>query len=105
MFPLFTILIKSMVEGLFLLIILGFFGVRIKITTKEGVRSMNDIMLYFVTPCVIIHAFQRQYDPLLLKNLLLSVLAAFISHAFSYILALIFIKNEKKHPKRHPVLK
>ena len=94
------LVVGSQVLILFLLIILGFFGGRIKITTKEGVRSMNDIMLYFVTPCVIIHAFQRQYDPLLLKNLLLSVLAAFISHAFSYILALIFIKNENYSKKK-----
>lgn len=94
------LIVGSQVLILFLLIALGFLGGKLKITTKEGVKSMNDIMLYFVTPCVIINAFQREFDQQLLHNLLLSVLAAFISHFFSYFLAVLLIRNKNYSKKK-----
>ena len=66
----FTI-VGTQVAVLFILIALGFFGRKIKILNGDGVKCINDIMLYFVTPCVIIHAFQREFDVTMLRNLLL----------------------------------
>ena len=79
---------------LFLLIGLGFFSARVKISTESGIRCINDIMLYLVTPCVIIHAFQKEFDMELLKNLLFVIVAAFFSHFLSAFLGFIFIRNE-----------
>lgn len=87
-------IVGTQVLILFILIGLGFFGGKKKFITKEGVRSINDILLYFVTPCVIIHAFQRPYDPRMLRNLLLSMLASVILHVLCYILGFLFIKSK-----------
>ncbi len=56
---------------LFLIIILGFFCQRIKVLTEEANKSMGDIVMYFVTPCVIINAFS---GTLYSKTEILSVL-------------------------------
>ena len=88
------LIVGTQVSILFILIALGFFGGKIKLLTKEGVASINDIMLYFVTPCVVINAFQRDFDPQLLKNLLLSMLASLIAHLLSFGLGLFLIRNK-----------
>ena len=93
-------IVGTQVFILFILIMLGFFGGKKKMITKEGVKCINDIMLYFVTPCVIINAFQREYDPTLLKALLLSILAAVISHVVCYIVGFILIHDKDEAAKR-----
>lgn len=94
------IVVGTQVAILFILIALGFFGGRIKLLTKPGVTCINDIMLYFVTPCVVIHAFQRDFDVTMLKNLLLSMLASFISHFLCFLLGKIFIRNKEESEKK-----
>ena len=42
---------------LFIIIALGFVCQRIKLLTEEANKCMADIVMYFVTPCVIINAF------------------------------------------------
>lgn len=101
------VVVGTQVLILFILILLGFCGGKLKITTKSGVSSINDIMLYFVTPCVILDAFQRPFDELLLKNLLLAVLAAFLSHFICMLLGLIFIRKqtiEKRNVLRFAII-
>ncbi|MCR4787978.1 MAG: AEC family transporter [Lachnospiraceae bacterium] len=93
-------IVGTQVFILFILIMLGFFGGKKKLMTKEGVRCINDIMLYFVTPCVIINAFQREYDSTMLHNLLLSILAALISHVICYIAGFLFIHDKEEAAKR-----
>lgn len=97
------LVVGTQVLILFVLIALGFLGGKIKIMNKDGVKCINDIMLYFVTPCVIIHAFQREYEAQLLHNLLLAVLGAFISHAIGALLGYIFIR--KQHISKKKVLR
>ena len=55
---------------LLLLILTGFILTKTHILTENGSKSMTDIVLTIVTPCVIIKSFMREYDPSLLKNLL-----------------------------------
>jgi len=94
------IVVGTQVLILFLLIGLGFFGGRIKITTSEGVKCINDIMLYFVTPCVIINSFQRDFDPELFKNLILCIFAALLSHGMCVLLGFIFIHNKDERKRK-----
>ncbi len=93
-------IVGTQVFILFILIMLGFFGGKKKMITKEGVKCINDIMLYLVTPCVIINAFQREYDPALLHSLLLSILAAVISHVVCYAAGFLFIHDKEEAAKR-----
>ena len=65
---------------LLILIILGLILAKSKILTEQGVKSMTDMVLILVTPCVIIKSFIREFDPKVLKNLLISFLIAFLVH-------------------------
>lgn len=94
------LIVGTQVLILFLMIALGYFGGKIKLITDGGVKCMNDIMLYFITPCVIINAFQREFDILLFKNLLMAMLASVISHAVCLILGYIVFRNQKGNTKK-----
>ena len=93
-------IVGTQVFILFILISLGYFGGKIKMITENGVKSINEIMLYFVTPCVIINAFQREYDPLLLHNLLFSILASIISHAVCYLVGFALVRDKDEATRK-----
>lgn len=94
------LIVGTQVFILFLLIGLGFLGGRSKVITSDGVKCINDIMLYFVTPCVIINSFLRPFDYVLLKNLVMAIVAAIMSHMAGILLGLIFIKNKDARKKK-----
>lgn len=94
------LIVGLQVSVLFILIGLGFFGAKMKMFTDEGIKSINNIMLYFVTPAVVIHAFQRDFDPLLLKNLILCIIAAVFFHFLCYILGLLLIKDKDEGKRK-----
>lgn len=94
------IVVGTQVTILFILISLGFICGKTKLINKEGIVSINNIMLYIITPCVIINAFQRDFDPSMLKNLLLSTVGAIISHAVSYALAYSIIHNKDEAKRK-----
>ena len=89
---------------LFILIGIGFVGTKAGIIKKEGVSTITEIMLYIVTPCVIIHAFQRDFEPGLLKGFLIAFAAAVLSHVICTsdfkIKILLIIHNEDDDKKR-----
>ena len=88
---------------LFILIGVGALLAKIGMITEKGARSMTDIVLYAVTPCVIINAFQREYRPELLTGLLISFAAALATLLFSVLLAELLYR--KRDVDRGAVLK
>ena len=88
------IIVGSNVLVIFILIVLGYFCGKLNIVSQEGIKSMNNLVLNIVTPCVIINALQRDYKPELLKGLLLAMLSALIAHAVPYLLGLILIREK-----------
>lgn len=88
---------------LFIIICVGFICGRTKLLKEEGVKGITDLVLYAVTPCVIIDAFQREYDSSMLKGLIVSAVIAALSHLFFIIAANLFIKDRDK--KRQSVLR
>lgn len=93
-------LIGTQVFILFILIAIGYMCGKLKILTENGVRSVTDLMLYIVTPAVIINAFQREYSPELFTNLMRSILAATITHVVAISLGLIFIRKYPDEKRR-----
>ncbi len=87
--------VSEKVGLLFLLIFLGFICQRIKMLTEEANKCMSDIVMYFVTPCVIIDAFSGSlYSKAeilsVLKNIGMVALIASVAH-IAMILAVQFI--------------
>ncbi len=55
------VLIAQQVLVLFILIAVGFACGKAGVITEHASKKMTDIVLYVVTPCVMIHAFQREF--------------------------------------------
>lgn len=79
---------------IFILIIVGFVCGKIKLISNDGIKTLNNIMLYIVTPCVIINALSRDFDTTLLKNFLMAALGAVISHFVSFVFAMLMIRDK-----------
>ncbi len=84
---------------LFIFIFLGVLLTKKNIMTDAGVRSITDFVLYFVTPCVIIKSFMREFDRDTLNDILLSFLLALIIHIF-FIAAVTLLLRDKDEAKR-----
>ncbi|MEJ8735571.1 MULTISPECIES: AEC family transporter [Mediterraneibacter] len=74
------ILIFSQLLKMFFIMLLAFICYRIKLVGQEGNRTVSNLLLLVVNPCVMITAFQTEYDPKLIHGLLLAFLAAAVSH-------------------------
>ena len=88
---------------LFILIGVGALLTRLNLITEKGAATMTDVVLYAVTPCVIVNAFQREYQPELLGGLLITLLCAFLVMLCSVLLAELLYR--KKDISRAAVLK
>jgi len=77
--------VLTQVVILLILILLGALLTKTKMLNSETVKGMTDLVLYIVTPCVIIKSFIREFDPSVTKKLLISFLIAFLAH-FGYII-------------------
>lgn len=85
---------------LFLFMSFGFVGGKRKIITPGGSKVVADIVLMFVTPCVIINSFRRPFNSGELKKLLLCFALILAIHAVSIAVAhLIFKGNDEKRKR------
>lgn len=91
---------KNVTENVLVLVLLmaiGFFLSKKKILSPESVKQLTEVVLTVVIPCVIINAYQRDFDPSMARNLCRAFLLALVVHAVCIALApLIFKKREDK---------
>lgn len=92
------IMIAQQVLVLFVLIAIGFLCGKKRILTDSSSKHITDIVLYIVTPCVMISAFQREFSVELLEKILITALCAALIIIASVVVAnLIFHdKNESR---------
>lgn len=81
---------------LFVLIAIGFVCGKTKLINESGSKVMADIVLYFVTPCVIINAFQREFDVTMLIKLIVSAVCSAAILGFSVIVAQLLFKKQER---------
>jgi len=65
---------------LFILIAVGFACGKFKLFDDRGANTLMNLVLYVVTPCTIINAFQREFKTELLIGILIAFGAAFAIH-------------------------
>ena len=65
------ILMREIVQ-LFIILLMGYIIVRAKLLRPEDSRSLSVVMVYLLTPCVIINAFQVEYTPQVMAGLIFS---------------------------------
>jgi predicted permease len=90
---------------LFIIIALGFICQKTKVLTDEGNRCMTNIVMYFITPCVIINAFSStryaKEDLLeVLKNIGTVALISIVLHIFMILAANIVFRQKNEDKRR-----
>ena len=88
--------VLSQVMVLLILIMLGVLLTKLKMLNDVTVKQMTDIVLMLVTPCVIIKSFMREFDPSLIKQLLISFLISVIVHVFYIVITCISLHDRDK---------
>ena len=74
------LLVSQQVFILFALMSLGYMLNRLRIIDERAVKGMVEILMLIVTPCLIVHVFQRPFEVHLLSGLMWAFGAAFVAH-------------------------
>ncbi len=78
---------------LFILIAIGFLCNKTRLLKPDAVTGLTDLVLYVVTPCLIVISFQREYDPKLLGALGLAFLFGLTYHVLNILFAHAIIRD------------
>ena len=95
------ITVGTQVIELFILIGVGFLCGKIKMLNDKTAKSITDIVLYIVCPCVIIQNFIRPFDHAMLGGLMTTAAASFLIQIVSIVIAMLIFHD--KNPKKNRV--
>ncbi len=94
------VVVGTQVLTLFILIGIGFICGKLKLLTRPAVKSVNDIVIYIVNPCLIVSAFQRKFEVTLLHNFLLAIAGALIGHVICLVIALLVFRKQEEGKRK-----
>lgn len=94
------IMISQQVLILFILIAVGFLCGKKGILNDSSSKGLTDIVLYAVTPCVMISAFQREFSAELLGKILTAVICAALILSGSILIANLVFRNKDESIKK-----
>ena len=94
------ITVGTQVLELFILISLGFLCGKIKMLNEKAVKAITDIVLYIVSPCVIVQNFIRPFDSAMLGGLLTTAAAALSIHIITIVIAMLVFHDKKPEKER-----
>lgn len=92
--------IAQQVLVLFILISVGFGCGKKGVLTEHASKKMTDIVLYVVTPCVMVSAFQREFSFELLGSVLIAALTAAAIMTASILLTRLVIRDKNEARKK-----
>lgn len=82
-----SLLLMQQIAQLFLILIMGYAVVKVGLLKASDSRVLSVVMVYLVTPCVIINAFQIDDTPEIRKGLLYSMAIAAAIHVVLLVLS------------------
>lgn len=85
---------------LFILISIGFLCGKKGLINENAAKKMTDIVLYVVTPCVMISAFQKEFSGDTAIKILIAAAAAIAILIFSTLLARLVIRDKNESRKK-----
>ncbi len=88
-----ALLVLNQVAIMLVLIFCGYFAVKKGYLTTQGSRDLGNILLYIITPAVIIQAFRMEYSNEKTFNLMVSAGLALIAILISILIAHIFYRK------------
>ena len=87
------LIVGRQVAILFVLIGIGYACNRLRVFDKAAVRGMTDLMLYIVTPALLVHVFQAERTPELTASLKLAFVSAVVYHFLNIVTAHLFMHD------------
>ena len=90
------VIVGTQVLVLFVLIGVGFVCNKAKVLTRGSVKDLTNLVLYVVSPCVIINSYMREFDKAMLGGLLITLAVAFCSFGLNILVANLLIKDKDK---------
>lgn len=97
------LMVTNQVVILFILIAVGFLCGKVDFLNDNAAKKMTDLVLYIVTPCVMINAFQREFNVSMLMNLGITALCSVAIFAGSILITNLVFRD--KNQSRNKVLK
>lgn len=93
------VLIFNQLLKMLIIMILAYICYKRKIVTQEGNKSLSNLLLIVVNPCLIITVYQTDYDARLVKGLLIAFATATLTHIIAIVIArfLILSKNNPNY--------
>lgn len=91
--------VAGQVGILFALMAIGFGCRRFKVLSDEAIRGIVNVLVVIVTPAIVVQAFQRPFNPEMLKGLGFMTLAALLGHAIAIFAALALIHHKSAPTK------
>lgn len=82
-----SVTVAIQVAIMFIIIVLGYIMKKANIITKDGSKQISDLLLFFVTPCVVIKAYQVDLELDLVSNLLIAFAAAVVINVMSVLVS------------------
>lgn len=90
-------IVVNQVIIIFGLIVIGFFMAKKKMICKKGIDDMTTLLLYVVTPCVLIKSYRKPFAASEAKQLVTAALFTLIVHIIAIALSTaVFCKKDKK---------
>ena len=85
---------------LLILISVGFILSKINMINEVGSKVMTDLVLYAVTPCVIVKSFIRPFDTGAAKGLIISIAASVAAHTAFILMSILTIRSKNEQRER-----
>lgn len=94
------LIISQQVLVLFILVAVGFLCGKKGLIDDVASKKLTDIVLYVVTPCVMLSAFQREFSVELVGKIIIAAVCAALIHAGSILLANLIFRDKNESRKK-----
>ncbi len=93
-------IVAQRVAVIFLLILVGVGAKRKKLVTQEGIDQITSVLLKVVTPCVLVNAYQKEFEAELVRGLLVAMLFTLLTHGVAILLSHLLFRKEPSNRYR-----
>lgn len=92
--------VTQQVLVLFILLLIGFVLGKCKLIDQRGSLTMSNLVMYVVTPCMLISAFQRPFVAADFRNFLIVAVLSIVFIALSVVISMLLIRDGDEHRRR-----
>lgn len=78
-----------------IIILVGVLCYKTKLINKETNGRLSNLVLLLINPIVIFVSYQREFDSTLLRDLLISILLALVTHVFAIVMSNLLLRKKK----------